>query len=365
MKTIKTTILTLLMIFACNAFNILVVDSTRYWVRDIDSMHFSPDRDTMYISVQHQDTGISAGSGIVCDTYVISGIDTMYFSDTGYISRYIPTNGVEFIAGDPAKLVKGSIGRKARITKPFWMDATEVTQGEYKRLLGINPIDSIYYPQGYMLEGDSFPVYGVTYFDAALYCNARSKAEGLDTVYTYDTLKGVPGDSCWFKSWHPLIGWYMNHEANGWRLPSEAQWEWAARNTLAGGTKYFWWGERKDTTLAINYAWYNIPTFRTHTVATKLPSPWGLYDMHGNCWELCSDLFAEEPGNLDYYTIADPLIFDDGGRSLTSYFVIKSGSYFEGYPLPTWWRAYTYAYDIEARYVGNKTLGFRCVRPVE
>ena len=157
-------------------------------------------------------------------------------------------------------------------TKPFYCDSTKVTQADYLALMNVNP--SVYKTS--MLN----PVDNVTWYDALLYCNARSKRDGWDTVYSYTSVTGVPGNGS-----TALVGLAMNLAKNGYRLPSEAQWEYACR----AGTRftYFW---SDSAALAGTYAWVSQTTM--HPVATKLPNAWKLYDMLGNGYEWCGDFFA-------------------------------------------------------------------------
>jgi uncharacterized protein (TIGR02145 family) len=153
---------------------------------------------------------------------------------------------------------------------PFWMDSTEVTQADYLTFMGLSPASFIGDPR--------LPVETVTWFDAVLYCNQRSKQNRRDTVYSYTSVIGTARDG------HTGLGnLAINYAANGYRLPTEAEWEYACR---AGSTTSYYWGS--DT--ADKYAWYSTNSSgTTNPVATKQPNAWGLYDMSGNVWEMCND----------------------------------------------------------------------------
>jgi formylglycine-generating enzyme required for sulfatase activity len=192
---------------------------------------------------------------------------------------------------------------------PFFIDSVPVTQGMYRALMHANPS---------YFRGDGLPVETVTWFDAVLFCNARSKAEGRDTVYSYTSMRGVPGNGC-----DTLEGLKADFRKRGYRLPTEAEYEFAQRGGSA--TRYSW-GDTVDGA----YLWYFANSdHRTQPVARKRPNALGLYDMAGNVLEWCQDRYgpypaasASTPGD-GIGSVADPVGPDSG-----TYRVLRGSSFY-------------------------------------
>lgn len=145
---------------------------------------------------------------------------------------------------------------------------TEVTQGLYRKVMGTISKDDFL--------GDDFPVFNVSWYDAVLFCNAFSKKAGLDTAYVYESA-----------SENELKNLYVNYAASSVRLPTELEWELAARaGTL---TTYYW-----DTDVASKYAYYAQDKGPV-AVAGFTPNAYGLYDMSGNVAEWVNDWFLAYP----------------------------------------------------------------------
>jgi formylglycine-generating enzyme len=121
--------------------------------------------------------------------------------------------------------------------------------------------------------GDMTPVTDVSWLDAVRYCNLRSHAEGLVACYT------LGGDLTEDPDANDVV---CDWNADGYRLPSEAEWEYACR----AGSREVRYGELDAI------AWYRGNSGdRVHDVATRAPNAWGLFDMLGNVWEWCWDVF--------------------------------------------------------------------------
>jgi formylglycine-generating enzyme required for sulfatase activity len=145
----------------------------------------------------------------------------------------------------------------------FLMDKYEVTQAEYEKLGREKAV-----PNPSHFKGPDLPVEQVTWPQAARFCNLRSQAEGLETCYNEDT------GEC-------------NFQAAGYRLPTEAEWEYACR--AGTDTDYAFGGDARKLG---DFAWFaDNAGKKTHPVGRKKPNAWGLYDMHGNVAEWCHDVY--------------------------------------------------------------------------
>jgi formylglycine-generating enzyme required for sulfatase activity len=177
-------------------------------------------------------------------------------------SEMVTIRGGEFMMGD-ADEVDAPPHRVA--VSSFLMDKYLVTQEQYQQLMGTNPSRWKNHPQN--------PVEQMRWSDAVRYCNARSQRDGLTPCYD-------------------LTSWECDFEANGYRLPTEAEWEYACR---AGTTTAYYFGN--DEAKLGDHAWFDKNAGgRPRPVGQKRANPWGLYDMCGNVWEWCHDLYQ-----VDYY----------------------------------------------------------------
>ena len=205
----------------------------------------------------------------------------------------------------------------------FYMDKYLVTQQQYEKVMHNNPS---------RWKGANNPIEQVRWSDAVRFCNARSQLAGLQPCYDLQT-------------------WQCNFDASGYRLPTEAEWEYACR---AGTTTAYFFGD--NPAKLDEYAWFDKNAGgRPRPVGQKHPNSWGLFDMSGNVWEWCNDFYA-----VDYYAASpkqDPRGPDQGKTK-----VVRGGA----------WRFSAdncrsgYRYNESPGYsdvcFGYDIYGFRCVR---
>jgi formylglycine-generating enzyme required for sulfatase activity len=188
-----------------------------------------------------------------------------------------PAIGAQFVLIVPDTFMAGDEQSASRhqvtISKPFYIQTTEVTQGQWKKVMGDNP-------SSFKDCGDDCPVENVSWLMAQGFIRKLNQTEGT----------------------------------NKYRLPTEAEWEYVCR---AGTTTKYSFGNGVEE--LPDYAWYNINSAnRTHPVAQKKPNSWGLYDMHGNVWEWCMDWHDDYPSGA---------VTDPRGPSSSQHRVMRGGSW--------------------------------------
>jgi len=235
------------------------------------------------------------------------------------------------------------------ITKPFYMGKYEVTQAEYEKYCSYTGISS---PSSSYGDGDNYPAYNVSWYAALVYCNKRSMAEGLTPCYSISVSTNpedwgdVPISSN--STWNAVE---CNWNANGYRLPTEAEWEYAARagdNTVDSLT----YSGTNDENKLGDYAWYaGNSDNTTHEVGKKEANAFGLYDMSGNVCEWCWNWFT------DSYDTTTEGGSDPTGSSAGSDRVYRGGSIGGNSGFCAVSCRYGYS-----PYDHNRCLGFRVVR---
>ena len=217
------------------------------------------------------------------------------------------------------------------LTRSFLMAATEVTQAQWQALDLPNPSQNV---------GADKPVTFVSFYEALVWCNKLSLLEGLDTCYDLSSCTNPvgtgcnkddkwPDQACWNKKKvfnctgeiHKYKDWYA---CPGYRLPTSAEWEYAAK---AGTTTNTWIGDINEQIIGEcveqpaleDIAWYcNNSGGKLHPVAQKQPNPWGLYDTLGNAYEW-----------TDYFSDGQPLNYNKPDQPVTDPIGPRSGEMME------------------------------------
>ncbi len=237
------------------------------------------------------------------------------------------------------------------ITKSFYMGKFEVTQAEYEKYCSYTGSGS----PSTRGDGDNYPAYWVNWYDALVYCNKRSITEGLTPCYS---ISGKTDPSTWGNvpslndtNWKIVV---CDWEANGYRLPTEAEWEYAARagdNTISTYT----WSGTSNVDELVDYAWFIDNSIdKIHEVGTKKANSLGLYDMSGNVEEWCWNWYTSS------YTAGTEGGSDPTGASSGTYRVTRGGC----------WRSYAGDIFVNDRNYNEalnhvETCGFRVVRLAE
>jgi formylglycine-generating enzyme required for sulfatase activity len=188
---------------------------------------------------------------------VLAASTNMVFIPPGTFMMGSPSNEVD---REPLPGIVEGPQMAVTISKGYWMGKYLVTQQEYLAVIGTNPST---------FPGLSNPVETVTWFNATNYCGKLTQS---------DRAAGRIATN------------------NVYRLPTEAEWEYACR---AWTSTRFSYGDDPGYTNLTQYAWYAANSGDTpHPVGQKLPNPWGLYDMHGNVAEWCQDRYGPYPGGI-------------------------------------------------------------------
>lgn len=181
--------------------------------------------------------------------------------------------------------------RQVTISRDFYMSVYPVTQAQFEAVKGYNHST---------FKDINSPATNVPWLLAMDFCNRLSQKYGYPPVYDQ--------------------GGQVVMGRKGFRLPTEAEWEYAAR---AGTTTRFYWGDDLKHNQIGDYAWYIGNSNSTNSVGLKLPNAWGLYDMSGNVFEWCMDEYDEYPNQAQ----TDPVTMSSFMVENVLYRVMRGGSY--------------------------------------
>jgi formylglycine-generating enzyme required for sulfatase activity len=250
----------------------------------------------------------STGSGDPKVGHVSQGSQNQVMSSAVEQLKNVNVNGVSFnmvycpagefwMGTDDASLTadywkRSKPKHKVKMNKGFWMGETQVTQELWKKVRGGNPS---------CFKGSTkLPIENVTWYDCLEFCNNLSKLEGLTPCFN-------------LTNGGKNVEWLRN--ANGYRLPTEAEWEYSAK----AGTELIYSGSNRIDEVA----WYegNFSN-KTHEVKGKKANAWGLYDMSGNVWEWCMDKWDENVYQSRSNGIENPILWDNSSCAR----VLRGGS---------------------------------------
>ncbi|MBP5519200.1 MAG: SUMF1/EgtB/PvdO family nonheme iron enzyme [Treponema sp.] len=256
---------------------------------------------------------------------------------------------------------------KQIIIDDFYICDHEVTQAEFESVMGFNPSHFSSDPDNNEVQANR-PVECVSWYDAVVYCNRKSIAAGLTPCYVFSIdeervdlvdvdNEDIPRSAAYV--WDKIE---CRFDANGYRLPKEVEWQYAAVGGKTGIQEPTVFAGTNGNNAVTRYAWIEKNSNeKTHEVKRKLPNNLGIYDMSGNVWEWCWDAFS-----MDEELIGTPLNYYDRYHGNAGYETIRCGGswvwpYYYAY---VYSREYDYSYARESPNAPglNWDLGFRLVR---
>ena len=268
-------------------------------------------------------------SGTSSTTAAESAPANIYAEKTFYVKIVAPPAGFVYVQGNSTYT----------IPTLFFSDH-EVTQGEFETDYTAATGSRVWYAHtvpGVYGDGDNYPVYDVSYYDALIYCNLRSMAEGLESCYSINNFTdpadwpdktitsltvGIAGPTTVNTNWDSVV---VDRTKNGYRLPTEDEWLWAAKGGSAQESYTYSGGNDIDAV-----AWYSLNSGdgggstnnKSHPVKTKNPNSLGIYDMCGNVVELCDTPYSAVTNRVTrgggYYHAAASANLNSGRNGTTS-----------------------------------------------
>ena len=192
---------------------------------------------------------------------------TLYLDTLPWSLRYC-SSGSCFIGSHEGKGRPEERPRhQIQISWGYWLSESPITQSIWRKVMNSEPSQ---------FRGDHHPVESITWLDAVRFCNRMSEMQGFQPAYHLET--GIRT----LAHWNPL--------ANGYRLPTEAEWEYAARSGLDSGIEIYSGGHELE-----QFGWFSKNSGgETHPVGLKEPNHWGFFDFCGNIWEWCHDEWLKD-----------------------------------------------------------------------
>jgi len=286
-------------------------------------------------------TAVGTGTAIITVTTVSGGFQDSCEVNASRLLNMVWVAGGYFNMGSSAADADTSEQPVHQVTlSGFYMGVYQITQEQYNVIMGSNPAN-------FASAGSLSPVEQVSWYDALVFCNRLSIKEGLTPAYN---ISGNTNPDYWgtvpatdSPGWNAVV---LVSDSNGYRLPTEAQWEYAAKGGSGSPGNFVFAGSNDHNTVA----WYSGNSEnKTRAVGGKSPNNLGIYDMSGNVWEWCWDRYGVYTSNA---------ATDPDGASTGIFRVVRGGSWGSDRQ-----NLRSSSRNVEIPSYRHSDLGFRVVRP--
>jgi formylglycine-generating enzyme required for sulfatase activity len=341
-----------LVLYPANDRDTIWSDDTLRWSTSLD---LNDHAITYDVSLNYNNAGYSLFAAGITDTFIkLRGFDSLYAvvriiardsagansawsSEKSFAIKWAGPRGMKLI---PSGSFIDENGNRAYVSKYFWMDSTEVTGKEYKRLMGGKHPE---WPRRYFYETEitteTRPAENIGFMSAIIFCNEKSKVIGLDTVYSYNET--------------PEYNLVCHWDRQGYRLPTEDEWELAAK----GGLQYQY-GTNDGIISCLKANYRDCKILKTIEVASYPPNPYGIYDLAGNTAELCWDVFNADDCTIDCERANDRVDYHGPAgqfweNSSNGIRVVRGGSWIDSAEVV---RSHSRSHDNDGIYNGLRTV---------